>query len=161
APAARRAIRGARSAGAGGGAARGDRRAARRTADGAGRDARPRRGRAHRGSRGDSVERTDHGARDARGDPAEAGERRWGSRRRWWRERRCRSRRVGANTAARCARGGARAGGDSVMTGLTTYLWKEWRDQRAQVLGYALLVPLLMAIALLSIPGMWARADAM
>jgi hypothetical protein len=47
------------------------------------------------------------------------------------------------------------------VTGLATYLWKEWRDQRVQVIGYALPVPLLMAIALLSIPGEWARADAM
>jgi hypothetical protein len=40
-------------------------------------------------------------------------------------------------------------------------MWKEWRDQRVQVVGYALLVPVLLAIALLSVPGEWARMDAM
>lgn len=47
------------------------------------------------------------------------------------------------------------------MTGLATCLWKEWRDQRVEVVGYALLVPILMAIAIVAIPGAWARADAM
>jgi hypothetical protein len=40
-------------------------------------------------------------------------------------------------------------------------LWKEWRDQRAPVVGFALLVPILLTIALVSVPGTWARADAL
>jgi len=42
------------------------------------------------------------------------------------------------------------------MTFVPTYLWKEWRDHRAAIVAFALIVAALLVVAFTAIPGRWA-----
>ncbi len=40
---------------------------------------------------------------------------------------------------------------------LSTWIWKEWRDHRGGIVAFALMAPALIALAIATIPGEWAR----